>query len=92
VFEVGAHLLPAYWGHGYATEALAAVVEYAFAVLKSEALFARHNPHNHGSAHVLTRLGFRHTHDEYMPQSGLNHPCYLLRPEWTAAPPPGSIG
>src|SRR6476661_1593784 len=46
VFEVGAHLLPRHWGRGYATEALGAVIEYAFAVLVSEALFARHNPHN----------------------------------------------
>jgi RimJ/RimL family protein N-acetyltransferase len=92
VFEVGAHLLPEYWGCGYATEALRAVVEYAFAMLDAEALFARHHPRNHGSGRVLARLGFRYTHDELMPQTGLNHPCYLLRPEWTVPPSADSIG
>ena len=41
-------------------------------------LFARHNPHNHGSRRILEKLGLRHTHDELMPQTGLEHPCYLL--------------
>ena len=78
VFEVGAHILPQHWGRGYATKALRCVLTYAFGTLRAEALFARHNPHNHGSGRVLTKLGFRYTHDQFMPQTGLNHPCYLL--------------
>lgn len=78
VFEVGAHLLTEHWGNGYATEALRCVIGHAFEILNATALFARHNPHNHGSARVLTKLGFRYTHDEFMPQTGLNHPCYFL--------------
>jgi hypothetical protein len=42
-------------------------------------------PHNGGSGRVLEKLGFGYTHDEFMPQTGLNHPCYLLRP--ADAPP-----
>jgi ribosomal-protein-alanine N-acetyltransferase len=80
-FEVGAHLLPQWWGQGLATEAVAAVLAHAFGPLRSRGLFARHNPHNHGSARILEKLGFRHTHDEHMPQTGLAHPCYELRAE-----------
>ncbi|MCE9565042.1 MAG: GNAT family N-acetyltransferase [Planctomycetes bacterium] len=78
VFEIGAHILPQHWGQGYATEALQCVVAFAFDTLRATALFARHNPHNHGSGRIVLKLGFRYTHDEYMQQTGLNHPCYLL--------------
>lgn len=81
--EVGVHLLPQHWGRGLGTELVRSVVAHAFGVLSARGLFARHNPHNHGSGRILTRLGFRHTHDELMPQTGLNHPCYLLAAdEW----------
>ena len=79
VFEVGAHLLPARWGRGYATEATRGVIRHAFEVLGIRGLFARHHPHNRGSGRILEKLGFRYTHDERMAQTGLNHPCYLLR-------------
>jgi hypothetical protein len=51
---------------------------HAFGPLGVRGLFARHHPHNHGSGRVLTSLGFRYTHDEFMPQTGLRRPCYLL--------------
>jgi RimJ/RimL family protein N-acetyltransferase len=78
VYEVGAHILPPRWRQGYASEALRCVVAHAFGPLKVRGLFARHHPQNHGSGRVLARLGFRYTHDEVMPQTGLHHPCYLL--------------
>jgi hypothetical protein len=33
----------------------------------------------HGSGRILEKLGFRYTHEERMAQTGLDHPCYLLR-------------
>ena len=30
---------------------------------------------------MLHRLGFRYTHDELYPPTGLNHPSYLLKRE-----------
>jgi [ribosomal protein S5]-alanine N-acetyltransferase len=78
VFELGAHILPKHWKHGYAIEATRRVIEHAFGPLGIKALFARHNPHNSGSVRIVEKLGFRYTHDEFMPQTGLNHPCYLL--------------
>ena len=80
VFEVGAHLLPAQWNRGYATEATRGVIRHAFERLGIRGLFARHHPHNGGSGRILAKLGFRYTHEERMPQTGLDHPCYLLRP------------
>jgi [ribosomal protein S5]-alanine N-acetyltransferase len=79
VFELGAHILPKHWGRGYATEATRRVIAHAFGPLGIKALFARHNPHNRGSVRIVEKLGFRYTHDEFMPQTGLDHPCYLLR-------------
>jgi [ribosomal protein S5]-alanine N-acetyltransferase len=82
VFELGAHVLPRHWKRGYATEATRRVVAHAFGPLGVRALFARHNPRNRGSVRIVERLGFRHTHDEFMPQTGLNHPCYLLQADY----------
>lgn len=79
IFELGAHLLPAFWKHGYATEATRGVVQHARGQFRIQSLFARHNPHNHGSVRILEKLGFQYTHDEFMPQTGLHHPCYLLQ-------------
>jgi ribosomal-protein-alanine N-acetyltransferase len=90
--EIGVHLFPHLWGRGLATEALAAVVGYAFGRLAARGLFARHHPRNHGSARVLARLGFHHTHDEVMPQTGLPHPCYLLAAAGNGAGGKGEAG
>ncbi len=86
VFELGAHLRPAYWGQGYATEAVRAVMSHAFGPLRVRGLFARHNPDNHASGRLLTRLGFRHTRDDFMPQTGLHHPAFeLSADDWRVA-------
>jgi ribosomal-protein-alanine N-acetyltransferase len=79
VFEIGAHLLPRHWRQGYATEAARCVVDHAFRALKLRAIYARHNPHNVSSRRLLLALGFQYTHDEFLPQTGLEHPAYLLR-------------
>jgi ribosomal-protein-alanine N-acetyltransferase len=78
VYELGFHLLPSHWGRGLATEAASAVVAFAFGEIGAAALFAGHHPDNAVSRHVLEKLGFRFTHDEHYPPTGLNHPSYLL--------------
>jgi RimJ/RimL family protein N-acetyltransferase len=47
------------WGHGYATEAGAALVRYAFATLALPRVVAVMYPDNVGSQRVLEKLGFR---------------------------------
>ncbi len=78
IYEIGFHIRSQHWRQGYAYEAAQAVLHYAFDHLKAKALFAGHNPQNEASAQLLKKLGFRYTHDEFYPPTGLNHPSYLL--------------
>jgi RimJ/RimL family protein N-acetyltransferase len=54
--EVGWHLHPDSWGHGYATEAGRAVIERGFAAGVPE-VYAVVRPGNHASMAVCARLG-----------------------------------
>ncbi len=81
IFELGFHICARFWGQGLATEAALSVARFAFTELDAMALFAGHNPNNRASAHVLEKLGFRHTHDEAYAPTGLLHPSYLLTAE-----------
>ncbi len=81
VYELGFHLRRAYWGQGLAIEAARAVIEYAFEQLDAAGLFAGHHPANEASRRVLSKLGFRYTHDEFYPPTGLRHPSYRLSAE-----------
>ena len=81
IYEIGVHLRRIYWGQSYAPEATRAVMEYGFNTLGVKALFAGHNPANAASRRVLEKLGFRYTHDEFYPPTGLHHPSYLLTAE-----------
>jgi len=78
IYELGFYLLPDAWGQGFAAEAGASVIVHAFDVLGAAALFAGHHPENHGSRRALEKLGFRYTHHELYPPTGLLHPCYGL--------------
>lgn len=81
VDEIGFHVRAAFWGQGLATEAARSVIALAFGALNAAALFAGHHPQNTTSRRVLEKLGFRYTHDELFPPTGLRHPSYLLTPE-----------
>jgi ribosomal-protein-alanine N-acetyltransferase len=78
VLETGFYLRPEHWGRGYATEAARAVMEHAFGALGVRALFAAHHPENEDSRRVILRLGFRYSHLEFYPPTGLQHPGYIL--------------
>ena len=79
-FELGVLLAPASWGCGLAEEACRAVIDYTFRRTIAESIFAGHHPANHGSKKLITKLGFRYTHDEFYEPTGLMHPSYLLIP------------
>lgn len=81
VVEFGVHLRPAFWRQGLAGEGARAVIEHAFEKLGARAVFAGHHPRNAASGELLARLGFRYTHDELYPPTGLMHPSYLLARE-----------
>jgi [ribosomal protein S5]-alanine N-acetyltransferase len=57
--QVGYEFAPEHWGRGYATEAVARVLEYAFAELKLDRVAAVVRLANTASLHVLDKLGFR---------------------------------
>lgn len=53
-------LLPEYWGKGYITEAIAAIVQFGFDVLKVNRIEAEVLPGNMASEIVLRKNGFHH--------------------------------
>ena len=59
--EIGYWLGLPYWGHGYATEAVRALIEHAFADLQHEALQASVRVSNPASRRVLEKCGFQWT-------------------------------
>ena len=56
--EIGWSLHPDHWGRGYATEAGAAAIEYAFAHNDVDTLYSVILPENTASQAVAQRLGF----------------------------------
>jgi ribosomal-protein-alanine N-acetyltransferase len=57
--QVGYELAPAYWGQGYATEAVDRLLEYAFETVDLDRVAAIARPVNTASVRVLDKLGFR---------------------------------
>lgn len=61
--DIGYDLLPEYWGHGYASEAVAEILNAAFTGLlpcgKLNRIQADTIPGNHASETLLLRLGFK---------------------------------
>lgn len=75
--EFGVHVVRAHWRKGLAAEAARAVIRHAFD-RGAKAIFAGHNPNNAASRKMLSALGFRYTHDELYPPTGLMHPSYAM--------------
>ncbi len=88
VYELGFHICAHSWRKGYALEAARAVIAHAFGLLGATALFSGHHPRNKASRALLTKLGFRYTHDEYYAATGCQHPSYRL--EHTGIKPAGT--
>ncbi len=58
--EIGWHVNPDYWGHGYATEAARAVIRLAFGSRDLDRVIAVVYPDNTRSLAVCRRLGMTH--------------------------------
>ena len=56
--EIGYMLSPEWWGQGLATEAVTAVLNFAFAQMGMHSLEARTDPDNAASQKLLGKLGF----------------------------------
>jgi len=74
-------LLPSHWGRGYATEAAAAAIDYAFGVLGQEEVRAASDAPNTASIAVLTRLGM---HESLRMSDGARDTVFfrMLASEW----------
>jgi ribosomal-protein-alanine N-acetyltransferase len=57
--EVGYHIGRAFWGRGYATEALYALVDFGFQRMNLNRIEGRHNAGNHASGRVMEKVGFQ---------------------------------
>ncbi|AZM47738.1 GNAT family N-acetyltransferase [Streptomyces sp. WAC 06738] len=62
--ELGWTLAAEHWGHGYATEAAGACLEWGFATLAEEYFISLIRPANTASARVAERLGFEARREE----------------------------
>lgn len=58
--ELGYWIGKPYWGRGYASEASAAVLAYAFTELRLHRIYAEHFPRNRASGRVLQKIGMTH--------------------------------
>jgi RimJ/RimL family protein N-acetyltransferase len=78
IYEIGFHICSKHWRRGFAFEGAKAVMEYAFTNLSVTGLFAGHNPKNEASRHLLVKLGFHYTREEYYGPTGMYHPSYMM--------------
>jgi RimJ/RimL family protein N-acetyltransferase len=91
--ELGYWIGVPYWSRGYATEAAAAVLGYAFETLELHRVCAFHYAKNPASGRVLQKIGM--THEGRLRSHTLKWGEYLddelygiLRDEWVARRPP----
>lgn len=87
--EIGYGLDHNYWRKGYVTEALDALLSYAFDVLQLHRLEADVDPRNVGSIRTLEKMGFQREglmRERWQVNGEIQDALFygLLRPEWEA--------
>ncbi len=85
--ETGYDLDPKYTGQGMMTEAMSAMIQYAFGVMKVNRIEALVSPRNKGSLGLVRRLGFRkegtlREHDFYKGRFVDDFLFALLKSDW----------
>ena len=86
--EVAYLLDKTYWRRGLATEAAAAIVDYAFETLAVERLICMVDPENAASRGVATKVGMTMLWDDYVDEYGPAHVYAVQRPEVPSAERP----
>ena len=80
--DLGYFFLPAYWGRGYAGEAVGLIFEYAFTDVQVESVVAVIDPDNVASKSVASKLGMQFE-GEVKNSAGETRQVYRLRrSEW----------
>jgi ribosomal-protein-alanine N-acetyltransferase len=78
--EVAYLLGTSYWGRGLATEAAAAIVDYAFETLPVDRLICLVDPENSASRRVAVKVGMTMLWDDYVDEYGPAHVYAIHRP------------
>ncbi|MFQ9516649.1 MAG: GNAT family N-acetyltransferase [Eubacterium sp.] len=63
LFEIGYNFGKQYWGKGYATETMQAIISFAKDILGVKELVGRYAKENSASGNVMKKLGFVYCHD-----------------------------
>jgi RimJ/RimL family protein N-acetyltransferase len=81
--EIGWRLAPEYWGHGYATEAAASWLDYAFGEAGLPRVIAVTDTPNVRSIAVMRRLGMSFDHEAVLEDDGVpfDATIYALKAE-----------
>jgi [ribosomal protein S5]-alanine N-acetyltransferase len=80
-YDFGYCLNRNYWGHGYMSEAVAALFKFAFTELDAATLFAECRVPNRASARVMEKVGMHL--DSELVDDGIPHLRYIIRKdEW----------
>ena len=77
--ELGFHLIPDFWGKGFAFEGAISVCRMAFDERGIEKIYAGHHPENENSSKVLKKIGFQYLENRFYQPTGLMHPTYVLK-------------
>jgi RimJ/RimL family protein N-acetyltransferase len=82
--EIGWMITRSAWGHGYATEAGAAIRDEAFERMGFESIVAVHHPENAASPRIMEKLGMAFER-EVVARDGWPYRLYrLTREEWAS--------
>ena len=74
LFQVGYNIMKSHWNHGYATEAMKAILGFAVANLGIKRVAGGHAKENLASAKVIEKLGFVYDRDDITPHvDGVRH-------------------
>ncbi|MBI3097954.1 MAG: GNAT family N-acetyltransferase [Planctomycetes bacterium] len=90
--ELGYHLQKKHWGNGYATEAGAACMEFAFRSLKRDRIISLIMPHHTKARGVAERLGMRVEREVQWKAAGAHLVHVITREEYERSADEGSRG
>ena len=76
--EIGYTIFPSYRGHGFATEAATALIDWAREIHGLQRFIATIAPGNAPSEAIVRKLGFTHTGEQWDEEDGLEY-VYELR-------------
>src|SRR5262249_12570026 len=82
--QIGYAIAPAFWGNGYATEAAARILKYAFKTLEMSWIGAVVRPDNTASVRVLQKFRFRRVGPRKDDGLNLCHEYRLTEEGWEA--------